>query len=223
MLTIINNATQHFAKTAIISNGQSYSYHDLWSASRHFASLLLENEKDLSEKRVAFMVTPSFDYVAVQWAIWQAGGVGVPLCTSYPLASLQYVIEDTATEIIVVSPQYKALLEPLTSEKNIRLIVLEEEIWANFQKMPEISDDALPNIETPSPRHDIIHERHYEFTKRSRDDSRQYRSANFDARRSMEMARNRPYIVHPAFAPCSWHYQCHQLCIMVWGYLRIFT
>ena len=148
MLTIINNATQHFSKTAIISNGQSYTYHDLWSASRHFANLLLNNQKDLSEKRVAFMVTPSFDYVAVQWAIWQAGGVGVPLCTTHPLASLQYVIEDTAAEIIVVSPQYEMLLKLLSIEKGRRLIVLEEEIWANFQKMPEIPNDDLPNIET---------------------------------------------------------------------------
>ncbi len=148
MLKLINNATQHFTKTAIISNGQSYSYHDLWSASRHFANLLLENEKDLSETRVAFMVTPSFDYVAVQWAIWQAGGVAVPLCTTHPLTSLQYVIEDTAAEIIVVSPQYEMLLKALSTEKSIRLIVLKEVIWANFKKMLDISDDALPNIES---------------------------------------------------------------------------
>ena len=128
MLKLINNATQHFAKTAIISNGQSYSYHDLWSASRYFAHLLLDNQKDLSETRVAFMVTPSFDYVAIQWAIWQAGGVAIPLCTTHPLTSLQYVIEDTAAEIIVVSPQYEMLLKPLSNEKGIRLIVLEEKI-----------------------------------------------------------------------------------------------
>ena len=147
MLKLINNAPQYFSNTAIISNGQPYSYHELWTASRHFAHLLLDNQKDLSETRVAFMVTPSFDYVAVQWAIWQAGGVGVPLCTTHPLASLQYVIEDTAAEIIVVSPQYEMLLKPLSNEKGIRVIVLEDEIWANFIKMSEIPNDALPNIE----------------------------------------------------------------------------
>ena len=147
MLKLINNAPQYFSNTAIISNGQPYSYHELWTASRYFAHLLLDNQKDLSETRVAFMVTPSFDYVAVQWAIWQAGGVGVPLCTTHPLASLQYVVEDTAAEIIVVSPQYEMLLKPLSNEKGIRLIVLEDEIWANFIKMSEIPNDALPNIE----------------------------------------------------------------------------
>ena len=147
MLKLINNAPQYFSNTAIISNGQPYSYHELWTASRYFAHLLLDNQKDLSETRVAFMVTPSFDYVAVQWAIWQAGGVGVPLCTTHPLASLQYVIEDTAAEIIVVSPQYEMLLKPLSNEKGIRLIVLEDGIWANFLKMPDIPNDALPNIE----------------------------------------------------------------------------
>ena len=147
MLKLINNAPQYFSNTAIISNGQPYSYHELWTASRYFAHLLLDNQKDLSETRVAFMVTPSFDYVAVQWSIWQAGGVGIPLCTTHPLASLQYVIEDTAAEIIVVSPQYEMLLKPLSNEKGIRLIVLEDEIWANFLKMPDIPNDALPNID----------------------------------------------------------------------------
>lgn len=140
MLKIINQAHQNPNNTAIISAGKSYSYQALLDESQAFASILLENQTDLSESRVAFMVVAGFDYVKVQWGIWQAGGIAVPLCTTHPLASLQYVIEDTTAEIIVVSPEYEAILKDLATEKGIRLIVL--------GNLPTISIKSLPPIDS---------------------------------------------------------------------------
>ena len=59
---------------------------------------------------------PSFEYTALMWAIWRAGGIAVPLCEKHPLASLTYVIEDTQAECLVYSKEFKNKLEPL-SEK----------------------------------------------------------------------------------------------------------
>ena len=95
-------------------------------------------KNDLGEARVAFMVTPGFDFVKVQWAIWQAGGIAVPLCLSYPLPSLQYVIEDSEVSIIVVSPLYEELLSGLAKERNIRLIVPGKESEKQNASLPEI-------------------------------------------------------------------------------------
>ena len=114
-------------KTAIISNNRNYSYQDLQAASNKIACQLLVNENDLLETRVAFMIEPGFDYVAVQWSIWKAGGVAVPLCVSYPLNSLAYVLEDTQTQIIIVSPAFEGVLKDYASEKNIRLVILGKE------------------------------------------------------------------------------------------------
>jgi malonyl-CoA/methylmalonyl-CoA synthetase len=127
MLEIISNAISYTNKKAIISNGVDYSYAELLEASEQFATMLLENNTDLHETRVGFMVDPGFDYVKVQWAIWRAGGITVPMCLTHPLPSLQYVIEDTEASIIVVSSPYEALLKDLAAEKNIRLIVLGNE------------------------------------------------------------------------------------------------
>jgi malonyl-CoA/methylmalonyl-CoA synthetase len=52
------------------------------AAAESFACLLLAEKKDLNEARVAFMVAPGFDYVKVQWGIWLAGGIAVPLCVT---------------------------------------------------------------------------------------------------------------------------------------------
>lgn len=146
MLKIINQARQNPTNTAIISAGKSYSYQELLEQSQIFAHILLENQADLAESRVAFMVVAGFDYVKVQWGIWQAGGIAVPLCTTHPLASLQYVIEDTAAEIIVVSPEYEAILRDLAAEKGIRLIVLGDFPAKEIRTLPEIASNRRAMI-----------------------------------------------------------------------------
>ena len=138
MLQIIENAKKHLNSISIISNENSYSYNDVVNASQKFAAVLLNGGKDLNQARVAFMVNPGFDYVKVQWGIWQAGGVIVPMCLTHPLPSLQYVIEDTEATIIVVSAEYESLLNEYAKEKNIRLIVLGSEPETAISDLPDI-------------------------------------------------------------------------------------
>jgi malonyl-CoA/methylmalonyl-CoA synthetase len=144
MLQNINKSNQ--PKTAIISNGNSYSFNELRIASQQFACLLLDETTDLAEMRVAFMVTAGFDYVKTQWAIWQAGGVAVPLCTTHPLSSLQYVIEDTQAEIIVVSPEFESVLNNLAAEKSIRFIVLNEIKNQIIKDLPQLTPERKAMI-----------------------------------------------------------------------------
>ncbi|MBL7818310.1 MAG: acyl-CoA synthetase [Saprospiraceae bacterium] len=126
MLKIIQQAQQHLDRTAIVAGDETYSYRKLVSDSAQFAAQLLDNDTDLNEQRVAFMVNAGFDYVRVQWGIWQAGGVAVPLCLTHPLPSLRYTIDNSEAETIVVSPEYADLLRPLADENGLRFIVLGE-------------------------------------------------------------------------------------------------
>ncbi len=126
-------------KTAIISDGEAYSYQELIQSSQQFADILLGKATDLNEMRVAFMVEAGFGYVSTQWGVWLAGGVAVPLCTTHPLSSLQYCIEDTAAQIIVVSPEFKSLLEGLAKQMQIRLVVLDKKSASRGeQKQPNL-------------------------------------------------------------------------------------
>lgn len=137
MQEFIKRAERHLNNIAVISDDEKFTYANLLHHSASFASLLLQNEKDLRERRVAFMVDPGVDYVRVQWGIWRAGGIAVPLCLTYPLPSLQYVIEDTEASILVVSSRYEPVLNNLAREKGIRLIVLPGEI-AQERELPVI-------------------------------------------------------------------------------------
>jgi malonyl-CoA/methylmalonyl-CoA synthetase len=138
MLQLFQKAKIHAQKTAIVSNGGSYTYQQLLFASQQLASLLLDGTSDLKERRIAFLVEPGFDYVKVQWGIWQAGGIAVPLCTTHPLPSLQYVIEDTEASTIVVSPSFREVLQGYAEDKTIRFIVLEPENDRKPVEMPQI-------------------------------------------------------------------------------------
>lgn len=125
MLNLVRQAQAHPNNTAILSDGKPYTYTQLLDQSALFSQRLLTGRHDLNEARVAFMVTPGFDYVRVQWGIWRAGGIAVPLCLTYPPASLDYVLADTGADIIVASARYSDILKPLAEARQIRFIELE--------------------------------------------------------------------------------------------------
>ena len=142
MIQIVQQALKYPIKTAIVSQGQSFTYKQLTDAASAFASVLLGGKKDLEETRVAFMVTPGFDYVRVQWGIWLAGGIAVPLCVAHPLPSLRYTIEDSESEILVISKDFEPILGNLAREKGYRMIVMGEN---DKSFRPVNLPDILPN------------------------------------------------------------------------------
>lgn len=144
MQDFIEEANKHQGNTAIISREGSFTFRELLDQSGSFAGVLLNGASDLHEQRVAFMVDPGFGYVKVQWATWRAGGIAVPLCLSHPLPSLQYVIDDTESSILVVSPRYETMLKDLATDRNIRFIILDDQ--AVETKLPVVPPDRRAMI-----------------------------------------------------------------------------
>lgn len=141
MLRLFTQAHQNPSKTAIIDSYGTYSYQDLSFKSDQVAFHLLSGKTDLLQTRVAFMVSPGIDYAAIQWGIWKVGGIAVPLCITYPLPSLSYVIEDTQAEFVIAGPEYEAILRDYAIGKNLRWLTLAE------LKQP-ISEKLLPDFST---------------------------------------------------------------------------
>lgn len=122
MISLINNAFSYRDRVAIMSEGMDYTYANLLQTSEQIAYNLLDGKMDLMEAPVAFIVAPGFQYTAIQWGIWRAGGIAVPLCVKHPLPSIQYVIDDTNATTIILSEAFEALLSPLKENKEIRFI-----------------------------------------------------------------------------------------------------
>ena len=142
MLQFFEQAKKHLSNDAIIHDGVIYKYAQLIASTEKFSGILLNNTPDLNEARVAFMVSPGFDYVKTLWGIWIAGGVAVPLCITHPLPSLEYVLDDTQSSILVVSKEFKEVVAPYLQKSTISVIVIEEINDQQFA-FPEL----LPSID----------------------------------------------------------------------------
>jgi malonyl-CoA/methylmalonyl-CoA synthetase len=126
MLALFQQASQHGHKMAIKEGDKTFTYAELLQESRLLASTLLNGNSDMAEARVAFLVNPGFNYVKAQWAIWLAGGVAVPIFLQAPLPSIQYTLEDTAAEIMIVSAEYRSMVTPLCRQLGVQMILAED-------------------------------------------------------------------------------------------------
>lgn len=144
-LPLISRAQEHNDKIAIATTFGSYTYRDLIQISGQIATNLLQDATDLQEQRVAFLIPSGFEYVATQWGIWRAGGIAVPLCVSHPRPELEYVITHSGASIVVVHPNFEALLRPIAQSQNLRLLLTSDPLPTQIGSLPnlEISRRAL--------------------------------------------------------------------------------
>ncbi len=105
-ILLIPQAEHYGERTAILEPEGAFTYRQLLDASRRVASFLLDGGTDLKEKPVVFLAPPGFDYVALQWGIWRAGGIAVPLSLFHPRPELEYVLDDTSPAVAVVHPDF---------------------------------------------------------------------------------------------------------------------
>jgi malonyl-CoA/methylmalonyl-CoA synthetase len=126
VIPLVARAHAHAERRALVAPDGTWSYADLLEQSARAAETLLAGGSDLAEARVAFLVQPSCAHVAVQWGIWRAGGVAVPLCVSHPTPELEYVIDDAHASIVVADPGLAPRVQPLVGERGLRFQSTEE-------------------------------------------------------------------------------------------------
>jgi malonyl-CoA/methylmalonyl-CoA synthetase len=109
-IPLLARAAAHGDRTAIVDDETGYTYRELSAAALRVAAALRGGGEDLAGARVAFMVAPGFGYAAVQWGIWAAGGVAVPLCVTHPAPELRYAIEDADPGTLIADAAFAAQL-----------------------------------------------------------------------------------------------------------------
>jgi len=90
---------------------------------------------------VAFLTPRNFDYPAIQWGIWRAGGIAVPLCEVHPVAELKYTISDSGASIVVSHPDFVETLAPIARDLNVRLLSTEQLLGADHRTLPRMSPE----------------------------------------------------------------------------------
>jgi len=126
MIELIKRANAFPERTAIISDGQKFTYSQLLTISNQVGVKLLNGKGDLNEARIAILVSPDFAYASVLWGIWRAGGIAVPLCEKHPLSAMKYIIDDAGCSVIAYLKEYVPLLTPLFDRTDILFVPVEE-------------------------------------------------------------------------------------------------
>ena len=135
------------SRIAIIAADGTYSYDQLDEASRRVSGALLGDNTDLNQTRVAFFVSPSFAYAAVQRGIWRAGGVAVPLAISHPPAELDYVIRDSGASVVVSDPASASMLMPIAKAARARFLTTTTALAASMgEDLPHLGSNRRAMI-----------------------------------------------------------------------------
>ncbi|MDP6442925.1 MAG: acyl-CoA synthetase [Pirellulaceae bacterium] len=103
--------------TAIVDATGEHGYTELLDASARVAAQLLGDKDDLAEARVAFLVSPGFEYAATQWGIWRAGGVAVPLGLNHPPPELAYALDDADVAAVFVEAQLQERIAEIAAQR----------------------------------------------------------------------------------------------------------
>lgn len=138
LLPLFQRARDQRDRVAIVDATGSYTYGDLLDASTRMARRLLDGFGDLEEQRIAFLVTPGFAYAAVQWGIWRAGGVAVPLGLSHPTPELEYVLEDSQASVVIADANLSQRVQVSAAERGLRFL--------GVSAIDDIPDGPLPEL-----------------------------------------------------------------------------
>jgi malonyl-CoA/methylmalonyl-CoA synthetase len=134
----ISAAQVHSDRLALEAPEGTFTYSELVASAMRVAAALLGDRSDLAEERVAFLVPPGARYVALQWGIWAAGGVSVPLCTSHPRGELEHVITDSGASILIASDEFQDRLAPLGHDLGLGVHRAEDVIETPVRSAPEL-------------------------------------------------------------------------------------
>ncbi len=137
-IALIKRAEEHGSRPAITSSEGTYTYSQLLDRSRQIGLTLLDGKDDLKEERVAFLTPRGFHYAALQWGIWRAGGIAVPLGEMHPVSELEYLIRDSGAGIVVAHPEFEAKLRAIAMDLGVPFVLTEEPFSPAKGSLPEI-------------------------------------------------------------------------------------
>lgn len=137
-LPLISRARSHRDNIAFRTANSSHTYQDLIDRSAIIATALLGEADDLNEARVALLVSPGFEYVVAQWAIWRSGGIKVPICLSATEPEWEYSLTDSEASIVIADAAMTPKIAPLCARLGVRLVTSDEIAITTAKALPDI-------------------------------------------------------------------------------------
>ena len=123
---LFDRAQEHGSRVAFTEATGQVTYAQLLQRSAAIAAALLDGRDDLEEQRIAFAAPAGSDYAAIQWGIWRAGGIAVPLNIHATTGELQHCTSNAGVNTLLTLPGMLDQLAPLCEAEGITLVSLEQ-------------------------------------------------------------------------------------------------
>ncbi|RZL44230.1 MAG: amino acid adenylation domain-containing protein, partial [Pedobacter sp.] len=124
--TLITNIVKEYGdKTAVVFNNESFTYKDLSDKVNQLANFL-SKKGVCSGDIVALSIERSMEMLISLLAILKTGAAYLPLDPEYPIDRIEFMLEDSASKLLLVSQSYKHKYQTYSTE-----IVLDE-IWSDL-------------------------------------------------------------------------------------------
>ena len=138
-LEIIKRANSHSKAVAFKDDLGDHTYQNLLDRSELIAFELLGDQKDLNEARVAMLIPSAKDFVCVQWGIWRAGGIMLPLCISATQPEWEYAITDSGCTVVITTNEIKEQVNDICVKLKVKLLTLDFNHSPRERQLPQIN------------------------------------------------------------------------------------
>ncbi|KAL4162623.1 hypothetical protein PRNP1_003157 [Phytophthora ramorum] len=132
---------QHQSSVAVVSSGVEGGETLEWTFAtllrRAFAlrDELLKVLPKEEQPRVALLGARGASYLIIQWAIWLAGGIAVPLHPGHPADEMDYIVSDSGAALLVVNESFtvpgstlEEYIAGLPTRLNVQVIVRPDDV-----------------------------------------------------------------------------------------------
>jgi malonyl-CoA/methylmalonyl-CoA synthetase len=126
---------------ALRCGSRTHTYSEILASSAAVASALLGETDDLGEARIAFFVPAGFEYVALQWGVWRAGGIAVPLNVSAAEPEIEHVLDDAEISVLVAPRSLRHRIDGLCQKLGIEVLEVEDALRIEPRPLPALSLD----------------------------------------------------------------------------------
>ncbi|CAG9310837.1 unnamed protein product [Blepharisma stoltei] len=144
-MELITRAARFSARNAVFCRGRTFTYGDLLTHANFVSGKLLSQKSDMKGERVVLLTPQSYEYLACQWGIWQAGGVVVPLCLQSPPLEWQYVVNDCKPAFVICHGSFLSKLGSVAENAGVKIIPI-----GDFIAKEEKSINNTFNVTTES-------------------------------------------------------------------------
>ncbi len=127
-IELFDRAAAHGARPAIIDARGAFTYRDLVAQSTEIAYSLAALIGDGAGERVAYLVSPGFEHVAVQWGIWRSRQVGVPLSSAQAAAEWAHTVADSQACAVIVEPAMAGAMRAAVGRESTS-VVTTTDLW----------------------------------------------------------------------------------------------